>query len=157
MAEITPTFFSPDAEPWAELTQLYRRICVMRVNGRSIEANRLQSTELSTAIASAQQQHGAEVISDKKLQEIFQHERERVANASVLVELLLPELTKRLKLGSPASAETQNEPAQRFPVEDAPAAERSPPTAPPAIADLIDGMLSQERAESRSRPRRRAS
>ena len=78
-------------------------------------------------------------LSEDALQEIFLNEQKRVIDALMLAEVLGPLLTEHLSAIAPDPARAH-----------APAVRRShhPVTAdrPPGIADLIEGMLVQDRA-----------
>jgi hypothetical protein len=79
----------------------------------------------------------------ERLESIFSVETDRVANAAVLAELLVPVLSEKLRAALPASVAKQ--PAAAPEVTPAPAPKPTP--ARPAtisIADFIDDMIKQE-------------
>lgn len=134
----------PETSLWSEAAELYRRICLLRSRGLSIEAARLQSTELSRAVGALREASGDGSACEARLNTLFAREEERVANASVLAELLVPMLRDTVVTAAaprtPSGALPRRAPPMR-------AASPSTPTAAPGIADFIDEMIQQERAE----------
>ncbi len=117
----------------------------------------MQSTELSRALAALRAIPEAAADSDARLRALFAAEEERVLNARVLAELLVPLLSEHLGgLRPPA-------PRRATVASPAPAAAAAEPAVPagsgptPGIADFIDEMLAQDRAAGGDRTRRRAS
>jgi hypothetical protein len=111
------------------IARLCRQICLCRTRGQVAEASRLEvvlRNQVSTG------------FSEAALQEIFLAEQKRVIDALMLAEVLGPLLTEQL---AAAAADTTRAPA---PAVRSP---RPPGTSdqPLAIADLIEGMLMQER------------
>lgn len=119
-----------------------RRVCVLRERGQTEEAERLRSGPLTEMVAGLQTADETGDAVAQRLASIFALEEERVANASVVAELLLPLLSSQsqpfvVPPGAPTAA----------------ASARSPtPPAPPhargngGIADFIDDMIAQEGA-----------
>lgn len=120
---------------------IYRRICVLRARGHSVEAARLQSTELSRAVSTLRQSLAGDPEIETKLGALFALEEERVANATVLAEILLPLLRESAAPSAPRAAATAPPSADRRRSSRPPAA-----AAAPGIADFIDEMIQQERA-----------
>lgn len=126
------------------MRRIYRRICLLRATGRTDDAAALANAELTPALTLAR------IAADTEVEEsvLFAQETERVANATLLADLIAPLLAERLRvemtsLAPRLSASTPSPPAAIGP---APApSSRTIPDAIPAIADLIDGMLSQQR------------
>lgn len=114
----------------------------MRARGQSVEAARLQSTELSQAVGSLRETMVNASDGETRLRALFALEAERVANASVLAELLLPLLREQLTVDR-ASVEPR-----RGPQAPQAAGFRRPPASAPGIADFIDEMIQQESAAS---------
>ena len=117
--------------PWIEVAQLYRKVCILRAEGRGPEAYLLENGAF--AEASARLVPG-EPGADARLRRVMAEEESRVTDAVVLSGILAPMLAGRL--GAPAAAPT-------------PAPKRAPAPAGPGqrgIADFIDEMLAQERA-----------
>jgi hypothetical protein len=112
------------------IARLCRQICLCRTRGQVAEADRLE-TALRDQVSAG--------FGEDALQEIFSCEQKRVSDAYMLAEVLGPLLTEHLSANTPDPARAH-----------VPAARSSsrPATAdrPLAIADLIEGMLKQERA-----------
>lgn len=162
--------FSP-AAPWDEIAHVVRCICLLRVTGRSLDAARLQSTELSRLLTA----RPPSPHPDACLHALFAEEERRVAEARILAELLAPMLLEQLRpalASEPASAHSaapsHTHPPEPVPFVAEPASPHSPTTTPhaapaerpvrsaaPDIADFIDEMLTQQRPAPR--PVRRAS
>ncbi len=144
-----------DTTPWGAVAAIYRRICTLRFNGHTVEAARLQSTELSRALALVRT--AADGGTEERLGAIFAAEEERVLNARALAELLAPMLSERLGALSRSFASAVSAPLRPLaspPTRDAGAVVAA---ATPTIADFIDEMLAQERPLGRETSRRRAS
>lgn len=132
------------ASPWTEVATIYRRICILRLRGQTVDSAHLESIALTAALAAAEVAHASPAEFEQRMRALFQAEEERVHSAAVLAELLVPLIAERL---GPAVA-----PARRAPVPAARPPAMSPaPTAsePAAIADLIEGMLDQQRTAPR--------
>jgi hypothetical protein len=146
---------------WDEVRQVQRRIWLLRAIGKTDEASQLEHVDLPRALATARI-----TAPDVDEQSVLADEAERVANATVLAELLAPLLADRLR-SAPANAASSaaSAPANASPAntpEPTPAAATPPPrpasaparpasSTPPSVTDLIDGMLSQNRATSGAR------
>ncbi|MGA2017082.1 MAG: hypothetical protein ABSH26_08995 [Opitutaceae bacterium] len=113
---------------------------LLHSEGRGAEARRMEETELAAAAVRARAASGAGVESDDRFRAIVEEERERVAGAVALAELLAPMLSERLLALAPAHAPAAG-PAPRKPGARAPVDGRG-------IADYIDEMLAYERAGS---------
>ena len=120
-------------------------MCMLRATGKIHEAAELENTEFARVLAAAR------IASNNGDEEaaVLAAEAERVTSACVLAELLAPLLAERLRAGpvTASASETVEAPAIRE--REKPAAPAPPPVRPtsekvPNIADLIDGMLSQE-------------
>jgi hypothetical protein len=131
--------------------QFYRRICVLRATGEALAASCLETGELSRALAEAT----VAGVPEDSWPARFAAEEKRVADAGLLAELLVPLLAERLHW--PASPATAGLSAvlNAFPAKSA--VRPDPGAPPPNVADLIEGMLAQERGEHRQRAARRAS
>ena len=139
----SPLQFLSETSQWDDARRIYRRVCMLRATGKIHEAAELENTEFARALAAAR------IASNNGDEEaaVLAAEAERVTSACVLAELLAPLLAERLRAApvTAAAPETLEAPAIR---------EREKPAAPapvrptsekvPSIADLIDGMLSQE-------------
>jgi hypothetical protein len=125
-------------------------VCVLRERGQPEAAERLRAGELMTMLASVRAPADSDAAIAERLNAIFATEAERVANASVLCELLLPALTEKFQLqANPPAPATAMEPVLAT-TPSAPFAEK--PAAPRAgsIADFIDEMIAQEKPPARS-------
>ncbi len=119
------------------------------------------------ALGEVQSRYGTTSISQEDLEKIIATEANRVADATVTAELLLPKLVAALRtqiptvISVPAAAQsvapftptpastTQFSAASPVEKGTPPAPRKSPRTSPMNVADLIDGMLDQERNEPR--------
>jgi hypothetical protein len=109
------------------------------------------------ALNSIQNRYPTAGLTEDDLWDIVRDEERRVADALIVAELLLPQLQSFLNQrpvapvsSAPVAAPTvapvvdMHEPRVETRV-------RPPPVSPPGIADLIDGMLDQQRNERRPR------
>jgi hypothetical protein len=127
---------------WREATRICRRICVLREQGRQAEAETMMAQELAGVRATLSDLGDSSAV-EMRMAAIFAREEERVADATVLAELLAPTLCAAGAVSTP-SVRSMNE-----------ATSSSPRIAPKPlvarggtgdIADFIDEMLAQERA-----------
>ena len=131
--------FSSDPSRWENVRRIYRRVCLLRAKGRIEDALELENTELAHALAEARV---SELHPDEEAL-IFAQETERVANASVLAELLAPLLAEELGAEARLSPAVSTSSATPVPPRSA-NVPRPVPSKPPSISDLLDGMLAQE-------------
>lgn len=123
----------------AGIIRLIRRVCLLREQGGTAEANRLQAGELNAAIAEFRLWHGPESLTEEKVCALFMNETDVVREAMVLAEIMAPQLARLLPL-----AQARAEPV--FPVVPAERGNIRPlADGPPAISDLLDAMLAAER------------
>jgi hypothetical protein len=127
-------------------------VCVLRERGQPEEAERLRAGELMTMLASVRTPTESDAAISERLNAIFAAESERVANAAVLCELLLPLLSEKASLPAKTSAppvavaiEPALAAAPSEPIPEKPAAPRAA-----SIADFIDEMIAQEKPPPRS-------
>ena len=119
---------------------------MLRERGQSDVAERLRSGELMTLLAALRTPGDSDTAITERLNAIFAAEAERVANAAVLAEILVPMLTEQLRSHGTATSPTPT------PV---PAPVVAPPVAKPrqarpaSIADFIDDMIAQEKPPDR--------
>lgn len=141
----------PAAAPWSDVARVCRRVCILHERGRADETEHVRRSELPAMIAALRTPSDTDEEIAARLNSIFTAERERVANAVVLAELLAPLLQESNR--SLATAEPTSIAA------NVPAAAATPrPSRPPArarptggdIADFIDEMIAQERPPDRS-------
>jgi hypothetical protein len=120
-----------------------RRVCVLRERGQHGEAEQLRTTSLAELVAALKSPAETDATITARLETIFAAETERVANAMVLADLLVPRLTEQLRSFAPLPGMT---PA----AVNAAAPAMPPPKPAPAraatisIADFIDDMIAQE-------------
>lgn len=129
---------------WHDVVRVCRRICILRERGQGEEAERLRTTELADLIA-ARTAAGDEREVATRLEAIFAAEEERVANAAVVAELLLPLLTQELRAGFPLSLGRGSATAAVH-SEGSHVGASAPPQAqaPTDIAGFIDQMIAQD-------------
>lgn len=130
--------------PWDDVRRIYRRICLLRAKGEDEEAARLEHTELAGALSTARLTASGSDLDEPAL---LAEEAARVANATVLAELLAPLLAEQLR-ANPAVAPVATTSNHAAPALNRAAAAPAKPAvqAAPSITDLIDGMLSQRPA-----------
>lgn len=122
--------------------RVYRRVCILRSEGRSGEAQRIEDTEFAAAADQARGALGAGPGAEARLEALLAGERERVAEAVAFAEILAPMLSARLR--APGTA---GPPAAESPLPARPGARR--PAEARAVADFIEEMLAQDRAGAR--------
>jgi hypothetical protein len=123
--------------PWIEVGRIYRRICFLRCEGLTTEAQVVEQTEFAEAARRARQASESEDEADSLLKTLLAEEGARVAEAIAFAEVLVPVLAKRLAalIPSPRALLAAPAPRERKPGRDE---NRS-------VADFIDDMLAQER------------
>jgi hypothetical protein len=123
--------------PWLEVGRIFRRICFLRAEGLTSEAQRVEENEFAAAASRARLGAGSEFEAESILQALLTEEKERVCDAIAFAEILVPMLAERLAAKvSPIRA------AAHVPKKvkaESPAAARD-------IADFIDDMLSQDKS-----------
>jgi hypothetical protein len=156
--------------------RLYRRICVLRATGETTAADHLESGDFARALAAASADPHSDSApgspaaanldrlpvserEDESWQARLAAERRRVEDAQLLAELLMPLLAERLSDSLSANLTLAGEPGSAAAAAKKAKASRArvTPSAPLEIADFIEGMLAQERAEVRERSVRQAS
>lgn len=137
---------------WSDIARVCRRVCVLRERGQIEEAERLRAGELMEKVAIARSPAETDTAVTERLNAIFAAETERVANASVLAELLAPLLTGQVFSPEAARAiETTTKPAPiAAPVASSGVVEKPAPPRAGSIADFIDEMIAQEKPPVRS-------
>ena len=124
---------------WSDVARVCRRVCVLRERGQHDEAERLRAGTLSEIVAAARTPTDTDASLADRLEATFAAEVERVANAAVLAELLVPLLSEQLR---PLASSQSSSPVA---VTDLTRAAKSPaPRATASIADFIDEMIAQE-------------
>lgn len=140
--------FPPPSATWNDVARLVRRVCVLRERGETDAAETLRIGALASLTTSLKQAADDPASVDQRLEATYVTEQERVANASALAELLLPLLTDSAPLFGTFAEAKPRVAAMHSP----PAAIPTPPPAKPMrrpgdIADFLDDMIAQERAE----------
>jgi hypothetical protein len=111
--------------------------------------------EFVLALTTVRATYGTASINENDLKEIVATEESRVADASVIAELL----ASRLAAQEPPSA-TATTPPSSTAVTNAPSLPTPIPfptrnsSSPLSVADLIDGLLTQEKRDVRESPQR---
>lgn len=149
----------------AALASLCRRICLLEARGCSTEASAIQAGEFSKAIERIRIQFGPGFLPEAGVSGLFTRERERVADAVVLAGLLTdlsspagfladrPHGASDAGSTPRASNNPLHKPGPRGANSDAEApanCQRPRSRSAPAIADLLDEMLTQESPYSRT-------
>jgi hypothetical protein len=133
-----------------------RQLCLAREKNSDADGALADGDLFAQALATARHDFGPTVFSDDDARAIFDAERDRVADALALAEVLGPQLAASLKTAAtvtptPAASRALERPA-RPPL---PASTNTTSTAalagPLEIADLLDGMLAQDRHDASSR------
>ena len=153
MTAATVHIFAATSAARAELGRLCRQFCLTRENAASTALPSLDE-ELARAVESVRAQHGSDSISDDEALECLHAEQARVADARVLAELIAARLAQSpatAPSSAPSSASTAPAPRPRTPLSTSAAATAPARSGPPDIADLLDGMLAQDRANERTR------
>lgn len=140
-----------DVAPLAGIVRCVRRICLLREQGNTADANRLEQNDLANAIRDLRLAHGPDTLPQAELQALFVAEERRVADAVILSELLIPQLVKSFPAAPLPQVQTRTatvatssaEPATPFPRAAAAAG------VSPIIADMLDAMLASERTGRR--------
>jgi hypothetical protein len=116
----------------------------LRERGQTDEAEQLRASSLPQLLDAVRTPSDTDATIAERLESVFSVEIDRVANAAVLAELLVPVLSEKLRVASPSSIATQS-------VAAAPdlAAASVPKPAPArastiSIPDFIDDMIKQE-------------
>jgi hypothetical protein len=131
---------------------------MLRERGHSEDAERLRAGELMAMVAAVRTPAETDAAISERLNAIFAIEAERVANAAVLAELLLPTLVEKLQLQSRPHAVTESSVTPTSLAQPAPVEKPVAPR-PASIADFIDEMIAQDKPPARpsSNGQRRAS
>ena len=141
MSAESPTLPSNDASPFADIIRLYRRIGLLRANGQAEAAASLEAAEFTPAMEAIRTRGDANSVAP-----LLAVEDARIADAVALAEVLAPLLAGRLAASQgarPAGVSSRTKPVPRDP------AVLGGASPSPSVADFIDGMLAQDRADSR--------
>jgi hypothetical protein len=119
---------------------------MLRERGQSEIAERVRAGELMTLLAALRTPGDSDAAITERLNAVFAAEAERVANAAVLAEILVPMLTEQLRpLGAVPVAASTPIPAPVI----SPPVPKPPQPRPASIADFIDDMIAQEKPPDR--------
>jgi hypothetical protein len=149
--DLIPPPINFSAPPWAHVAQLYRRICLLRACGRADEAEKIQNVEFAAARFVAEQETLVEdpAILESRVQTLLDAEASRVTEAVLLAEMLAPLIADLIRPSLAIQPLATKQPANAYSPSQAvtrrPEPLRTPPATAPSIADLIDGMLGQDR------------
>lgn len=133
---------------------------MLRATGETIAADHLESGDFARASAAVLAEDHSAPDQHEIWQARLSTERRRVEDTQLLAELLVPLLAERLadSLSANLALEGGNSLGAAAAARKAKASRaRTTPSAPLEIADFIEGMLAQERAEVRDRSARQAS
>lgn len=141
------------------MARLVRRVCVLRERGEVDAAENLRNGALASLIEFLHTSGDDPASIDQRIEVIYVTEQERVANASALAELLLPLLTDSAPVFGASAESAPSVTTMPSPPPTAPIAPPDKPARRPGdIADFLDDMIAQERAEDADpSSRRRAS
>ncbi|HUL52717.1 MAG TPA: hypothetical protein VLT83_04825 [Opitutaceae bacterium] len=137
-----------DGAALREITRAIRRICLLQEVGRQDEASGLETRILTPLINAFRDAHGPDALPDERLHDILRAEQARAGDAAALNELLAPLLAEFLAIPAEATRTGRSSGAG-----DALPSSRPRPTVSPEIADLLDGMLAQEKPRAAARSR----
>lgn len=119
---------------------------MLRERGQGEDAERVRADELMPLVAALRTPDDSEAAITEKLNALFAIEAERVANAAVLADLLVPMLAEQLRphatplaVGTPVASRAGAMPA----TNSVPSAKPTPARGG-SIADFIDDMIAQE-------------
>jgi hypothetical protein len=122
----------------------------LRERGQHDEAEQLRAGALPALIAALRRPEDSDSSVAERLDGIFALEAERVANATVLAELLLPMISEQLRTAPLSQAQSPLPSAAALP-ESARLVKPAPsPRVAASIADFIDEMIAQESPPDRS-------
>lgn len=138
------------------IVRLVRRVCVLRERGEAAAAARLEENDFATAVRDLRLAEGPDAVTAEELQAMFAAEEERVANAAVLAELLVPQLRGALADGAGPSPAATVSARRETPAPFAVARVTEPVAGSPAITDLLDAMLAADGAARRQSSGRRS-
>ena len=150
LSTLISPLINPIDAPWTKVAGIYRRICLLRANGKDTEADRVAAGEFADARSAAEQETGTVNSSETQalVQSLLDAEETRVAEALLFAEVLAPLIAERIRpaLVIEPVASRAPFPSDRETHHPAPRPRDQPV---PSIADLIDGMLGQERGPTR--------
>lgn len=151
MAAPSTKQFILQGAPRAELARLCRQVCLAREQGKMSPVT--AEDEFVLALTTVQATYGPASIGEDDLKDIVSTEESRVADAAVLAELI----SSRLAAVAPGLSADSPHPfpekttTEKFSAPALPAPFTSGGSnSPLSVADLIDGMLAQEKRDVRT-------
>jgi hypothetical protein len=145
---LSDTDRSLEADSLAGIVRYVRKICLLREQQSVEEAAKLEKTDFANAVRDFRLAHGADNLPEARLRQLFEAEEQRVAEAVILSELIIPQLVKSFPV---FSGPTLPNSAPASSPERTPVPVRPPSDGVPQIADLLDGMLASDRNNRRQR------
>ncbi len=126
-----------------------RQICLLREQGDTAGALRLQENDLATVVEEIRRTPGTDALRDEDLAALFAQEAQRVAEATLTAEIMIHRLAEIWSSPPAAAPQRREATAARETVTARPV-----PAGPPVISDLLDAMLALERTSTRPTPNR---
>ena len=120
---------------------------MLRERGHNEEAERLRAGELMAMLATVRAPDESDATVTERLNALFAVEAERVANAAVLAEILVPMISEQLRPAISTGVAAPGVPQPGVPVAPLTSVTVAPRPAAPrpaSIADFIDDMIAQE-------------
>jgi hypothetical protein len=127
------------------VARLIRQAFVLREQGDHAGAARIEESEIPTAVRDHRLAHGPDALPEAELRALYAIEEQRVAEAAILSELLIPRLVKMLPASASPTSSGNNRATARASTVISGAV--LTPTGSPAISDLLDAMLAAERSD----------
>ena len=148
MPEPTSKPFVLQGAPRAELARLCRQICLAREQGTMSPVT--AEEEFLLALTTVRATYGTASINETDLKDIVTIEESRVADAVVIAELIATRINaQQTQTGAQPSTFSQAQEDTSPPLPTPIPFPSSASTPPLSIADLIEGMLTQERRDVR--------
>ena len=129
---------------WSDVARLCRRICVLREQAKPAEAETLQRQELEPLLENLRSAGDTPLTLDARLAATMAEESDRVANATLLAELLAPMLGARAGANEPKTSVVALRPAPPLEARANAAPLPKPVRTAASIADFLDEMIAQE-------------
>ncbi len=150
MPEVLTKPFALHGAPRAELARLCRQICLAREQ-KSLSPVTAED-EFLAALTTVRATYGPASVDENDLREVVAIEESRVADAAVLAELIASRISTASPIPPASSGTRPTISAGATAIASSLPPTGTPPVAPPSlnIADLIDGMLMQEKRDVRT-------
>jgi len=134
---------------WSDVARLCRRLCVLREQARHAEAETLQRLELEPLLENFRAGSDTPLTLDARLAATMAVESDRVANATLLAELLAPMLGLRAGAAEQVTPLAALRPAAPPEARANAALSPKPVRKAVSIADFLDEMIAQESTPTR--------